>query len=338
VPGKLAGGDRDHVGRVITTPRAGQRWPSVAVPPVRGYRAETVKDPYSALGVSRTATSEEIKAAYRKLARKHHPDVNPGDKKAEDRFKEVSAAHDILGDPKRRAIFDEFGADGLRDGFDVERARAAKRWTGRGARAAGPEFAEASPLDEIFGEFFAGMPRRKAAPQRGADAEAHIEIDLVQALRGGELPITVRGSEGARKLNVKIPAGLEDGARIRLTGQGGQGPAGRGDLYVEVSVRSHPHLRREGSTLHMTVPITIGEAVGGSKVTVPTLEGSVVLTVPAGSGTGTQLRLKARGVGKGDLIVTLQVAAPDDGSDEARDLARKLDDHYRQPVRRAMKL
>ena len=297
-----------------------------------------MKDPYSALGVSRTATPEEIKAAYRKLARKHHPDVNPGDKKAEDRFKEVSAAHDVLGDPKRRAIFDEFGAEGLREGFDAERARAAKRWASHGGRAAVPEYGESSPLDEIFGEFFAGMPRRRAAPQRGPDAEAHIEIDLVQALRGGELPITVRGSEGARKLNVKIPPGLEDGARIRLAGQGGQGPAGRGDLYVEVSVRPHPFLRREGPTLHMTVPITVGEAVAGGKVTVPTLGGSVVLTVPPGSGTGTQLRLKGRGVGKGDMIVTLQVAAPDDGSAEARDLAHKLDAHYRQEVRRNLKL
>jgi curved DNA-binding protein len=299
-----------------------------------------VKDPYTALGVSRTASQDEIKAAYRKLARKHHPDVNPGDKKAEDRFKEVSAAHEIVGDAKKRALFDEFGAEGLRDGFDVEQARTAKRWASQGGPRArgGPQWGEASPLDEIFGEFFGGMPRRKAAPQRGGDAEAHIEIDLVQALKGGDLPITVRGREGPRKLTVKIPPGLEDGARIRLAGQGSPGPAGPGDLFVEVSVRDHPFLRREGKTLEMTVPITIGEAVAGAKVTVPTLGGGGVLTVPPGSASGTQLRLKGKGFSGGDLIVTLQVQPPDDSSAEAKELARKLDHHYKADVRRGLKL
>jgi curved DNA-binding protein len=301
------------------------------------YLGPTLKDPYSALGVKKDASAEEIKSAYRKLARKHHPDVNPGDKKAEDRFKEVSAAHDILGDPKRRALYDEFGAEGLREGFEPERARAAKRWASHGGRAAGPEMGEASPLDDLFGEFFGGSARAKR-PRRGADAEAHIEIDLVTALRGGDVPITLRSPEGARKLTVKIPAGLEDGARIRLQGQGSPGPAGAGDLYVEISVRTHPHLRREGNTLHLSVPITIGEAVNGAKVTVPTLTASVVLTVPPKSSTGTQLRLKGKGVAGGDMIVTLQIQAPDDGSDETAELARKIDAHYRQDPRKALRL
>jgi len=296
-----------------------------------------LKDPYSALGVARTATPDEIKSAYRKLARKHHPDVNPGDKKAEERFKELSAAHDILGDPKRRALFDEFGMEGLREGFDPERARAAKRWASHGGRVAGPEMGESSPLDDLFGEFFGGAPRARK-PRRGADAETHIEVDLVQALRGGDISITLRAHEGPRKLTVKIPPGLEDGARIRLAGQGGPGPAGPGDLYVEVSVRPHPFLRREGNTLHLQVPITFGEAVSGGKVTVPTLSGNVVLTVPPGSSTGTQLRLKGKGVSGGDLIVTLQIHAPDDASAEARELASKLDKHYKHDPRKALRL
>lgn len=297
-----------------------------------------MKDPYAALGVSRTAAADEIKSAYRKLARKHHPDVNPGDKKAEERFKEISAAHDILGDPKRRALYDEFGAEGLRDGFDAERTRAAKRWASHGGRAAGPEMGEASPLDDLFGEFFGGAPRKRRAPARGADVETHIEIDLVQALRGGDVTITLRAHEGPRKLAVKIPAGLEDGARIRLTGQGQPGPAGAGDLYVEVAVRPHPFLRREGNNLHLDVPITFGEAVSGGKVTVPTLSGSVVLTVPPGSSTGTQLRLKGKGVLGGDMIVSLVIHAPDDGSAEARELAKKMDAHYKGDPRKALRL
>ncbi len=284
----------------------------------------STKDPYAVLGVAKSASQEEIKKAYRKLAKKYHPDVNPGDKAAEEKFKEISAAFEIVGDDKRRKLFDEFGPDALRTGFDPERARQYQRWsTGRGFQA--EQGGEANPFeqfggfDDIFEQFFFGGRRRGGQQRRqmpGQDVEVELRVSLLQALRGEEAEIRLPWLSH-KTLKVRIPKGADDGDRLRLAGQGQPSPTGgpSGNLFITLRIQPHALLRRDGNDLTLDVPITLPEAVFGAQIEVPTPTGLMKLKVPAASRGGEKLRLRGKGVQRadgsaGDLYVVLQVRAP----------------------------
>jgi curved DNA-binding protein len=313
------------------------------------------RDFYGILGVSRGASADEIKKRYRKLAAKLHPDKNPGDKAIESQFKDVNRAYEVLNDPKKRALYDEFGEDALREGFDPDRMRQYRAWTnqqggagrggganipfdindflrraGGGATAADGDFGEAGGgVGDLFGDLFGGR-RRKRGPARGADQESEITIDFGTAVKGGTL--TLRTSESEEPITVRIPPGAAEGSRLRLAGQGAKSPNGgpSGDLLLRIHVRPHPFFRREGMDLHLDLPITPVEAYEGAKVKVPTADGAVSLKVPAHTQSGQVARLKGKGVAKknaepGDLYVHFQVQLPTTENDELRDAVHKLD-------------
>jgi curved DNA-binding protein len=287
------------------------------------------RDLYEILGVARGASGDEVKKAYRRLAKKYHPDVNPGNEAAEEKFKEVTAAFEVLSDEKKRRLYDEFGPDALRTGFDERRAEEYRRWRSQGAPpGAMPfdfgDFATVNVGDfgsfdfgTIFGDLFGGGGRRRGGrplPRQGASAEAEITVDLRDAVLGAERDIRVDG----RTLRVKIPPGVTDGSQIRLAGQGGAGAhgGGAGDLYLRIRLREHPHVRREGKDLFVDLPVTVPEAVRGAEVTLPTFEGPVRLMVPPGSQSGRHLRLRGRGLPdlrggeRGDLHAVVRIVLP----------------------------
>jgi len=370
------------------------------------------KDLYTILGVPRSASADDIKKAYRKLARRYHPDVNPGDKSAEERFKQISHAYDVLSDPEKRKTYDEFGAEGLQAGFDAARARAAGEWAQR-ARSGADFFGEGGfgrygSVEDIFGDIFGGGAR--GAPLAGEDLETTLEIGLLDAIRGVSTHITIdrpetcascggsgnekasetvcsecqgsgrvqlargpvkfarscprcagagriggrpcstcagRGQTAHReRLKVHIPAGVDTGSRVRVAGKGAAGgPGGHpGDLHIVVRVRPHPLLERRGADLYLDLPITVGEAILGATVTVPTPDGSVRVKVPAGSQSGKLLRVRGHGVpalkggARGDLYLCLMVQVPVDGSDKVREAVRTVDEAYGKDPRSGLHL
>lgn len=297
--------------------------------------AET--DLYAVLEVPRSADADAIKKAYRALALKFHPDRNQGNKSAEDRFKQINHAYDILSDPKKRALYDEFGEMGLREGFNPEQYRQYQKWAGgHGGRGAEDIFGGVGgnvDMSDLFEQLFqgAGGPRvrgrQQRIPVRGMDLEGEITIDLADALRGAELPITVNNSS----LRVRIPAGVHDGARLRIAGKGQQVPSGKsGDLMLTVHVRPHPSFWIEDDDLHVRLPVSLSEAWKGAKVKVPTPTGEVTLRVPPKTNSGTKLRLRHKGVPHGrdgdasDLIVHVEIALPKE-SPEADALFAQLE-------------
>ena len=271
-----------------------------------------MRDPYEVLGVKRDATAEQIRSAYRKLAKASHPDLHPGDQAAAERFKEISAANELLADPGKRAQFDRgeidaSGAPRARESFyrDFAESPGGAKYGG----AAG--FENAADVEEMIQELFGG--RRGGIRMRGTDQGYRLEIDLADVAKGGRRSIPlVDGS----MVEVTIPAGVEEGQVLRLKGKGGPGLGGGppGDAMVEVRIRPHPHFERKGADIHLALPITLAEAMRGAKVTVPTLLGSVAMTVPKGASTGTRLRLRGKGLphgrGHGDQYVRLEVALP----------------------------
>lgn len=280
------------------------------------------KDLYSVLEVPRGADADAIKKAYRALAMKFHPDRNPGNKTAEERFKAINQANDVLSDPKKRALYDEFGEMGLRDGFNADQYRQYQRYTGGGARGSEDVFGGGNvDVSDLFEQLFsggagAGARRRGArAPIRGADLEGEITIDLPDAVRGVELPITVNGNS----LKVRVPPGVHDGARLRIPGKGQSPPGGHpGDLMLTVHVRPHASYWLEDENLHVRVPVTLPEAWRGAKVKVPTPGGELTVRVPPKTSSGAKLRLRGKGIthGRGgeasDLIVHIEIALPQD--------------------------
>jgi DnaJ-class molecular chaperone len=299
------------------------------------------RDPYQELGVSRTASADEVRKAFRKLAKQNHPDTNPNNKEAEERFKRVSAAFDIVGDPEKRKKFDAGEIDA--DGRETARGFAG----GQGPWGPGPggfsrrtdggayqgETFEGVDLGDILGEMFGGgrgAGGRGGAgggfggfSQRGADVRARLEIDLEDAIRGGKKRIAF--SDG-RTIDVTIPKGAQEGQTLRLKGQGQQGRSGPGDAFIELSILPHPIFRQEGEILVMDVPVTVYDAVLGGKVEAPTPDGPVTLTVPKGANTGTRLRLKGRGLAdtqgrRGDLFARLSVTLPDTPDAELEGIA-----------------
>ncbi|NNL88287.1 MAG: DnaJ domain-containing protein [Marinicaulis sp.] len=292
------------------------------------------RNPYAVLGLAPTATDAEIRAAFRKLAKKYHPDRNPDDKKAEDKFKEVSAAFDVIGDAERRKKFDR----GELDEEGRERAHPFGNWgstRSAGGGAYGPDGgpgagASFEDLSDIFSDLFGARRQGGAAPRgpRGGDVRYRLDVDFLEAVNGVKKRVTMPDN---RTLDLVIPPGLEDGQTLRLRGQGERGSNGRGDVYVEVSVKSHSIFERVGPNIHIEAPITLKEAVLGGKITVPTVGGDVSVNVPKNSSSGTVLRLRGRGVAKGknapagDQLIKLKIVLPEGGDKELEEFIRNWD-------------
>ncbi|HEX7669270.1 MAG TPA: DnaJ C-terminal domain-containing protein [Polyangiaceae bacterium] len=291
-------------------------------------------DFYKDLGVARDATPEQIKKAYRKLASELHPDKNPGNAAAETRFKAVNRAHQALSDKKKRALYDEFGEEGLREGFQADSMRAYRRATrggspggmGGGAAPGGFGFEDvfssagggggAGGLGDLMGELFGGARGgRRRGPARGADLATDVAIDFASAIRGTQVKLQVQPD--AEPVTVRIPAGAGDGDRVRVPGHGapGAGGASPGDLFITVRVQPHQYFERDGIDLRLDLPINVGEAHRGAKVTVPTPDGDVSLKVPKLAQSGQVVRLKGRGVRRkdqvGDLYVRFLIRLPE---------------------------
>jgi len=288
------------------------------------------RDPYQELGVSRGASADEIRKAFRKLAKANHPDTNPNNKEAEERFKRVSGAFDIVGDADKRKKFDAGEIDA--DGRETARGFAGGGpwggghpeggFGGGGARYQSQSF-EGVDLGDILGEMFGGGRGQRGGgqgggfggfSQRGADVRARLDIDLEDAIRGAKRRISF--SDG-RTIDVTIPKGAQEGQTLRLKGQGAPGRSGPGDALIELAILPHPIFRREGEGLVMDVPVTAYDAVLGGKTEAPTPDGPVTLTIPKGANTGTRLRLKGRGLTdaqgrRGDLYARLVVTLPDE--------------------------
>ena len=370
---------------------------------------------YDTLGVPRGASQDEIKRAYRKLARQYHPDVNPEDRAAEDRFKEISAAFEVLQDPQKRKLYDELGEDAAKIGYDPEKAKAYRRWReqgrGRGGGSGGGEVPFGENLDFDLGDLFGDLFRRQRrgggatprGPIPGADITSELAVDFADAVQGAErtislekpvaattcagagtapgaaprtctecsgsgvrnvgrgplqlsAPCSVCGGSGQLPgppcstcrgtgqrletvtLSVRIPPGVKEGQKIRLAGQGVPGRRGGapGDLYLTLRIGAHPLFTREGNDLHLQVPVTVPEAMFGTKVEIPTLNGPVRLDIPPGTQSGRKLRLRGKGVPEhrstpaGDLYVTVSVRVPEVSRDPeaARKAAELLEGLY----------
>lgn len=331
------------------------------------------KDYYAALGVDRNATEKEIKRAYRKLARKHHPDVNPGDKGAEEKFKLISEAHDVLTNPEKRKIYDEFGDEGLRAGFDPEQARRYSQWqryASSGRAGGGPGYygdfsfeggkVKYSGFEDLFRDLFGGAaggrpgagPYAARGPRKGRDIESSLEVDFLTAIKGETTRVTIQkdlgegGGPRGETIDVKVPAGVDDGSRIRLAGKGEPGIDGAppGDLYITIRVRPHPLFKRDGDSLRVEIPVTVREAMQGAQISVPTISGPVQLKVPAGTRSGQVLRLRGKGVPnlktkvRGDMYVTIKVQVPSTKDAEALKAAEILDRFYERDIRRDVRL
>jgi molecular chaperone DnaJ/curved DNA-binding protein len=327
------------------------------------------KDYYNLLGVNRNASEKEIKSAYRKLARKYHPDVNPGDTAAEERFKEISEAYEVLSDPEKRKKYDQFGHLG-----DQWKHAAEGGFGGAGRPGGGWQNVNINPEDlHVGGGSFAdileglfggaggmrgGFRQPSPRPTKGEDVQYEVEMTLDEAYHGASRTLTLTvhdacpacngagsvnnrvcttcGGAGVvnrpKTLSVKIPAGVHDGARVRLAGQGGPGLHGgpAGDLYLIPRIAPHPRFERRGDDLYTEVPVTFPEAALGAEIEVPTMNGLVTATVPAGMSSGQSLRLRGKGMprlrdgGHGDLYVKVRVMVPKQLSDRERELIHEL--------------
>jgi len=294
------------------------------------------KDYYKTLGVPKGATEKEIKAAYRRLARKHHPDVNPGNKDAEARFKEIGEAYDVLSDKEKRKRYDELGANWQSYG------QRPQGWPGGagggGVRIDFEDLGGAGGFSEFFRTFFggggpAGFGGAGYPPDEmpgATDAEAEVDLTLAEVLRGTTREVSLDGSK--RRVEVKIPAGVREGSRVRVAGEGGRGTSGRkGDLYLRVRVAPDPSFERRGDDLQTTVHVPLTAAVLGGEAQVPTLEGSIGIKIPAGTPAGQVFRLRGHGLPKlgekgvrGDLLATLAVELPRSLTSEQKELFEEL--------------
>ena len=294
------------------------------------------QDFYKELGVGRSASADEIKKSYRKLASELHPDKRPGDKKSEARFKAVNRAYQTLSDPEKRKVYDEFGEDGLREGFDVGAARAYKEAARSGRVRGAPGGIEdmfggqGANIGDLFGDLFTGgRPRSRRGGMKGSDVAAEVTVDLASAIRGAELRLRLQ--DGGEEVTVRVPAGAGDGDRVRIAGHGAPGAMGGppGDLLLTIRVTPHPHFERVGLDLYLDLPITPAEAYRGAKVRVPTHDGFVTLTVPEHAQSGQVARLKGKGVkraGKqGDFFVRFQIRMPEGESSEIEEAIDALD-------------
>ncbi len=282
------------------------------------------KDYYKILGVDRKASHDEISKAFKKLARKYHPDLNPGDKNAEDKFKELNEAYEVLKDEEKRRMYDQLGPDWQNGqqfqggpGFENFQFNFGGDFGGGGS----------SGFSDFFETLFGGRGRGASGfgpdpfgnfsgrQARGRDVEAELSISLEDALKGGSRQISLQTSDGPKTLNVTIPAGVREGARLRLSGQGGSAAGGQpGDLYLRISFLPHALFRVEGDTIVYDLPLTPWQAALGDKVRVPTLEGTVELSIPPGTSSGRKMRLRGKGLGaagnRGDEMVNISIKIP----------------------------
>lgn len=300
-------------------------------------------DYYQALGVPRSATAEQIRKAYKKIARENHPDVKPGDNAASEKFKQAAEAWDVLGDADKRKQYDQYG-EAFRHMKDGGRQPGGSPFSGGGFRGgAGPIdlgdiFGGEVDLGDIFGGAFGGgggkAGRSRTRSRRGSDIQSEITVPFTLAATGGSYDIGLQREGKVDNLAIKVPAGVQEGSVIRLAGQGeaGSGGGSAGDLLITIHVAPHPYFRREGNDLLLDVPLSISEATLGAKVDVPTLEeGLVALTIPPGASSGTKLRLRGKGIvdpktkARGDQFVVVKISVPKNISDRAREVLQELD-------------
>lgn len=289
------------------------------------------KDYYKILGVERDATKEVISKAYKKLAKKYHPDLNPGNAETEEKFKEITEAYEVLKDEEKRKMYDQLGPN-WKDGQQFQGATGFENFN---FNFGGDTFGS-SGFSDFFESFFGGSGSRgnfggfSSRPQRGRDVEAEVSISLEDALRGGERSITLQTSDGPKTLKVNIPAGVKEGAKLRLAGQGHSGPGGgaTGDLYLRIRFLPHAHFHVENNNITYMAQIMPWEAVLGTKIMIPTLEGNVELSVPAGTSSGRKMRLRGKGLGasgtRGDLFVIVGIKVPSKLTDTQRKLWEEL--------------
>ncbi len=326
------------------------------------------RDYYEILGVPRTASADEIKKAHRRLVRKHHPDVNKGDSASTEKFKEAQEAYDVLSDDTKRANYDQFGHAGVSgggqpggqgDGDPFEAFRRAQQGA-RGGRSGGRG---PSPQDfnfnggqgsgdfsEIFESIFGqrggpgatgrGRARQQDIP-RGRDIEHPVTLTFEQAVRGTALPLQINRGGKLETIDIKIPPGVKDGSKIRLKGKGDSAGGEPGDLYIIASVRPHEYFRREGLNILLDTPISIYEALLGTKLEVPTLEGKVTVTIPPGTNSGAKLRIKGMGVKRkeevGDQFVVVKIIVPKDLNEDETDLIHELQQKHPIEARKDVK-
>lgn len=280
------------------------------------------KDYYETLGVSKTADAAAIKSAYRKLARKYHPDLNKGDAGAEEKFKAVAEAFAVLSDKEKRATYDRGGHAAFEPGFNP---------------FAGADFGNfdfgLGDLSSLFGAFGSGMPgagraRAGRRPRRGADYRADVRVPFESAIRGET--VTLQLAAGEEALRVRIPPGIEDGGTLRLRGKGAQGSGGRGDIYLTVVVEPHPHFRRNGRNIDVDLAIGVARATLGGTASVQTLDGPATIQIPPGTRSGQRLRLRGKGVpagggeAAGDLFVVIQIRPPRELDARSRELMEEF--------------
>ncbi len=304
---------------------------------------------YDVLGVGKTASEAEIKSAYRKLARKYHPDLNKDDKNAADKFKEISNAYDIIGNAEKRKKYDnnEIDEDGKPTGFGAGFGGAGSGFNGyqsyggnpfsgfksggfNGGAQGGFDFSSIFG-DDIFSQFGGaqGGFRQRTAPQRGSDVSYNMRVDFLDAAKGVEKQISLNG----KNINVKIPAGMQSGQTMRLKGLGNVGLNGgeNGDVLITVNVNEHPYFKADGLNILLDLPISVKEAISGAKITVPTINGKVAVTVPAFSSSGEKLRLKGLGIkskfGQGDEIINLKIVLPKVKSANLAEAADKMENY-----------
>lgn len=304
------------------------------------------RDLYATLGVPRNADEDTIRKAFRKLAGKYHPDKAPGAEN-EQRFKEINQAHEVLSDKSKRALYDEFGDESTRPGFDAERARMMKNFArqqrgGRGGGSVnfqdlfGGGASAQGDLGDLFGDLFGGRGPggRPQKPRRSPDASAEVVIDFASALQGTQVQLSRADGE---TVTVRIPAGVGDGERLRITGQGGRIPGLEpGDLMLAVRVSPHRYFKRDGDDLRLELPLTVAEAYEGAKVRVPTPHGEVALKVPPRAQSGQVSRLRGKGVHRkgrepGDLYVTFLVRVPEDAHPDLEKAMDLLREHQGDP-------
>ena len=313
------------------------------------------EDYYQSLGVERTATADEIQKAYRKLARKYHPDMNPDDKAAKKKFQEIQKAYDTLSDAEKRKKYDQFGPD-----FEN-----ANQWAGAGRSGApfsvdidqifggkggpGDGFKFEGDIGDLFRHFGGGggggggrarPGRGRAQPTTGNDVTAELTVPFNTAVVGGGASLSIERNGKRDTIQVTIPAGVDDGQKIRLRGQGEPAPGGgkNGDLILTLHVANHPHFRRVGKNLELRLPVTLGEAALGGKVDVPTPDGTVELKIPAGSGSGQRLRVRGQGVrdpkgSPGDLFVELQIKLPNHLDKSTQEAIETIERQYSESPR-----
>jgi len=306
------------------------------------------KDLYQVLGVAKTASEAEIKSAYRKLARKYHPDLNKDDKNAAEKFKEISNAYDIIGNAEKRKKYDngEIDSDGKPTGFGAGFGNASGTYGFSGGDPFGAGFgsggfhsgsfsgnAQGFDFSSIFGDGifsqFGGAQggfNQRMNVRRGQDISYNMRVDFLDAAKGAEKQINLQG----KNISVKIPAGMQSGQTLRLKGLGGQGQNGgeNGDVLITVAVNEHPYFKNDNLNVLLDLPISIKEAVSGARITVPTINGKVAVTVPPLSSSGEKLRLKGQGIktksGQGDEIINLQIVMPKQNSAALTEIAEKI--------------